>query len=227
MREKTIKLYTYSELSDEAKAKARGWYRDVTVGDEHYRESVYALAADAALLFGFSIRQRRVALMNGTHKYRPAIYYRGFWSQGDGACCEGNWRAADVKPGDVAECHPQDAELQRIAAEFERIARAYPDACFSVAHHGRHYHSGETMFDVDMNPAEDSDDVTRTTKAWNAIRVRDGAVAGELIRAARDFMDWIYKQLETEYEYQNSDAVVAETIEANEYEFTADGERAD
>lgn len=42
---------------------------------------------------------------------------------------------------------------------------------------------------------------------------------------ARTFADWIYRQLESEYEHVNSDESVAETIRANEYEFTADGKR--
>lgn len=40
-------------------------------------------------------------------------------------------------------------------------------------------------------------------------------------------MRWIYRSLEAEYEYRQSDAVVDEDIRANEYEFTEGGERAD
>lgn len=53
-------------------------------------------------------------------------------------------------------------------------------------------------------------------------KARD-AVESDLKDNARSFMDWIYKQLETEYEWRNSDGVVAKNIIANEYEFTADG----
>ena len=48
----------------------------------------------------------------------------------------------------------------------------------------------------------------------------------EITECLRDFANWIYKQLERDYDYQNSDDAVAETIEANDYEFTEDGERA-
>lgn len=227
MRTKTVELYKYDELSDAAKEKARDGYRRALADDELYRESVYDMAADAAVLFGFDIRQRRVKLMNGATELRPAIYYSGFWNQGDGACCEGVWCASDVKPGALAKEFPKDEELQRIAAEFERIAVAYPEARFSVKHRGHYTHSGCTEFSFDMNPPEDSDDVARSMKEWDAIRARDNAVAAELRQAARDFMDWIYKQLENEWEYQNSDEAVAESIRANEYEFTADGKRED
>ena len=42
----------------------------------------------------------------------------------------------------------------------------------------------------------------------------------------RDFADCIYKQLETENDWRNADEQVDETLRANEYEFTEEGERA-
>ncbi len=38
-------------------------------------------------------------------------------------------------------------------------------------------------------------------------------------------MNWIYRQLEKEYEYQNSDECVDENILCNSYTFTEDGKR--
>jgi hypothetical protein len=43
--------------------------------------------------------------------------------------------------------------------------------------------------------------------------------------ALRDLARWLYRQLEREYEYLTSDAVVDEAILANEYTFTANGRR--
>lgn len=42
----------------------------------------------------------------------------------------------------------------------------------------------------------------------------------------REFADWIYSRLEAEYEYQNADEQVDESIRINEYEFAEDGNRA-
>jgi len=39
----------------------------------------------------------------------------------------------------------------------------------------------------------------------------------------RSFADWIFKQLEDEYEWANADEQVDESIIANEYEFTENG----
>ena len=55
---------------------------------------------------------------------------------------------------------------------------------------------------------------------------RDTSEVEEAIEEAlSDFALWIYKQLQKEYEYQNSNDAVAETIAANEYEFDSEGVR--
>jgi hypothetical protein len=46
-----------------------------------------------------------------------------------------------------------------------------------------------------------------------------------IITALRDLARWLYRQLEREYEYQTSDAVVDEAILANDYTFTETGRR--
>jgi hypothetical protein len=58
-------------------------------------------------------------------------------------------------------------------------------------------------------------------------RYRDIGTAEDDIRdELRAFADWIYSQLENEYDYIQADEQVDESIRANEYEFTADGECA-
>ena len=61
----------------------------------------------------------------------------------------------------------------------------------------------------------------------NRDQYRDiGAAESDITQLMRDFADWIYRQLEAEYEYQNSDEQVIESIRCNEYEFDEQGERA-
>ncbi|MDE2752503.1 MAG: antitoxin of toxin-antitoxin stability system, partial [Gemmatimonadota bacterium] len=52
----------------------------------------------------------------------------------------------------------------------------------------------------------------------------DGA-EDTVIEAMRDLARWLYRQLEREYDYQSSDAVVDETLGYNEWTFTAEGAR--
>lgn len=46
-----------------------------------------------------------------------------------------------------------------------------------------------------------------------------------VIEALRDLARWLYRQLEREYDYQTSDEVADESIEANGYTFTDEGRR--
>ena len=45
----------------------------------------------------------------------------------------------------------------------------------------------------------------------------------EVESAMRDFAQWMYKYLQTDYEYRNSDEYISETCEANKYEFDEEG----
>ena len=40
----------------------------------------------------------------------------------------------------------------------------------------------------------------------------------------RDFADWIYSSLEKEHDHLTSDEAIAESLRANEVEFTEDGQ---
>lgn len=226
MREKIIKLYKYDELNERAQEKARDWFAGIE-SEDFDTEFVYEDAATLGDLMGFDMRQRQRKLMNGATAWGVSIYYSGFSSQGDGACFEANWHACNVQPGKAREHAPQDETVAKLAAGFERIALAYPSARFSVKHRGHYYHELCTDFDIDMCPPEDEDDTARSAKEWEAIRERDSKLETELKELSREFMQWIYKRLESEYDYRQSKEALEEGIRANEYEFTEDGTRED
>lgn len=226
MRSIVTTVYQFAELSDAAKKKAREWYRRCQEGDNYWSGSVIEDAADIAVLMGMDLRKLPVRLYGGGTRYEPAIYWSGFWNQGDGACFAGTWRASEVKPGAVAS-HVGDSEqcreVKRIAGEFEAIAKSFPAASFSVKHSGHYSHENCTEFDFNVR-LEDADG------NWVEMSPVQEQAANEtedaLQEAAKDFMRWIYRQLEKENEYQNSDEQVDESIMANEYEFEEDGSRA-
>jgi len=113
---------------------------------------------------------------------------------------------------------PATTEIKRIAAEFGRIARKYPHASFTVGHSGHYYHEHCTEFEIDLDGVEESES-SITQEEW-------ATECAALKEAAKDFMRWIYRQLEKEYEYQNSDGQVDESLLAHEYLFTEDGRRS-
>jgi len=207
-----VKLFQLSELDDKAKEKARAWYRSAIHGDTFWSECVIDEAAEQAGHMGITIEKSK----RGHH-----IFWSGFWSQGDGACFEGTWRASECNHDNVAEGWgegPATTEIKRIAAEFGRIAKEYPGSSFSVKHRGHYSHENCTEFDFDLHGYDD-------VEPDSNIEATD-TVEDAFKKNAKDFMRWIYRQLEKEYGYQLSEEVVDEFIEANEYEFLEDGTRS-
>lgn len=145
---------------------------------------------------------KRVGVFLGLEISR--IYYSGFWSQGDGACFEGSWHPANVTEKDLLAYAPKDDELARLAKAFAELAAEFPDARFSVRHSGRYYHEYCTRFSIECDGDEFEE---------------------RAAEASRDFMRWIYRQLENDWDYRNSDEQIDETIRANEYTFTEVGTR--
>ncbi len=203
----TRTLYPYSELSDESKAKARDWWRDCTArsGDNYFSEAVVDAADTIATILGISIARRG--------KHSTAIFWSGFWSQGDGASFEGSYCYAKGARKAIRRHAPLDTELHRIADEMAKVQRRYFFALSATCELRGHYqHSGCMSVCV----RDDRDD-------WRGVPDDDEDTIRQLLR---DFADWIYKQLEKEYEYIMSDEAVEETIISNEYEFTEDGDIA-
>ena len=219
MRVVETTVYQYGELSERAKSKARDWYREASADDNHYSETVIEDAQAIAGLLGIEFKQRDVKTYSGKVRQEPAIYWTGFSSQGDGACFEGN--LVSFETGSALErvkaYAPTDETLHAIAAELDALQETYQRrlaAAVTLSGH-RYCHSGMMQVDVTALDADgDEKEVTREDEI-------------KAIKALRGFADWIYLQLQNEYFFQTSDENVAETIEANAYEFTADGERFD
>lgn len=121
----TITTYSFDELSDKAKEKAREWFRS---GDDFsiYAEDVVADAKAIGKIMGIDIKD---------------VYYSGFWSQGDGASFTGRWAYKNGSVKVIKSYAPQDTELHRIAAELARSAEAticgmttYTMAAISAGH---------------------------------------------------------------------------------------------
>jgi hypothetical protein len=204
---KTINLYTFNELSNSAKERARQWWREASSDDTFWSECVIDDAKEQGRNMGLDIDK---------------VYFRGFWSQGDGACYVGSWNANRVKVGETAKGwgdSPATKEIRRIASEFEQFAQKWPESSFTVEHRGHYSHENCTSFSVSLGEEADNNEEI-TPEQWREAH-------DWIVNISRDYMRWIYKQLEKEYEYQNSDEVIDELLESNNYTFTVEGKRED
>jgi hypothetical protein len=212
-KERTILIYKYDELSERAKERARDWLREASAGDSDWSEYVIEDFAKIAAFCGWDIKQRAVKLMGGGTRMEPQVYWSGFGTQGSGACFEGEWSPSAVNSRGLRAYAPRDKELRSIGARFNKLKRAIPclmDAGATASHTGRGEHELTVTFEA---------------RGLGTERTRE-AREESLVEASRDLMRWLYRALEREYEYQNSDEQIAENIRANEYEFDENGKRA-
>jgi hypothetical protein len=211
-------LYQFAELSDAAKETARDWWRtcENQSGDSFWSECTISDAVEIAALMGIDINTRPVPLMGGGTRHDPCVYWSGFSSQGDGACFEATLGYRKGATAAVKAYAPKDRELHRIAAAWTQAQRHCGfKAIGKVKHSGRYYHEFCTSFEFE-----------HSEKGWDYERL-DAEAEAALIEPCRDLMKWIYRQLESEYEYQMSDEQIDEAMAANEYTFTEDGKRED
>lgn len=195
MRIETItrELYQFNELSDEAKEKAREWFREGLYYDSFEFDHVIDDAKEIAALMGIDIYN---------------VYYSGFSSQGDGACFEGDYQYKKGSVKAVKDYAPMDKELHQIAETLQGIQkRAFYQLTASVKHRGHYSHSGCTSIGVEYYG-----------DMYKEVKEEDG-----LIEALRDYMVWIYRQLDKQNDYINSNEYIDEAITVNEYEFTSEG----
>lgn len=208
----TVTVYEYHELSPEAKEQARQWWIDAMEPDD-YAEYVIEDAGRIAELMGIEFKQRPFKTVGGQTRYEPCVWWSGFSNQGDGASFEGTFRPRDGNVARVKEYAPQDAVLHAIARCLdEAFELAGTTAYCSISTRGNYSHSGMMDFEFDWCADEVSE--------------KDWAEAQKLvIEACRNFADWIYQQIEAEYEYRCSEEAIAEVMEGNEYTFLESGKR--
>lgn len=189
-------VYKFDELSDEAKEKAIEDYRVDGLNYEWW-DYIFEDAKRMGALMGIQVDN---------------IYFSGFSSQGDGACFEGSYEYVKGSVKAIAdETGGTDKDLIAITKGLQAEQRRnFYGLSASVKQRGHYSHEFCTVIDVADN---------RENAPW---QVSDG-VEEAIKDLLRDFMRWIYRNLEREFDYLNSDEAITETIEVNEYEFLENG----
>ena len=137
------------------------------------------------------------------------INFTGFWCQGDGAQFTGSYSYAKGSIKKVKEFAPVDEILHGIVKDLTAFQkRFFYTVTATIESSGSYSHEYCTRIQVEDQHGE--------------LKSEDDE---ELSAILRRYMKWIYRQLETEYDYQNADEQVDENILCNEYQFTEDGRR--
>lgn len=195
---KETMVYDYNELSDEAKRHALETLHNINIHDQWF-DFVFDDVKAIAELMGIDIDN---------------IYFSGFWSKGNGACFEGHYEYRRGSVQDVQQYAPQDKELHRIVKELAELQKVcFYQARAAIKHSGHYYHQYCTDISLDYESHDSGKD-----------HYPGEHVEETIIGTLRDFMLWIYRHLEKNYEDLTSEESIIETIKANEYEFTEAGE---
>lgn len=204
---RTIKhnLYLFDELSSSAKEKARDWFKEGFPNSYDWYDSVFDDAIQCAKILGIKFDK-------GVAKGSPAIFFSGFWNQGDGARYEGSYRYAKGSTKRIRAYAPFDMDLHLIADELQEVQRRnfyQLEANIGLREGSIYSHSSRMLIYV-----------TRENR-YELVSDKDHCVVQD---ALKWFADWIYKSLEKEYEYLMSDEQVDESIRSTGFEFYEDGE---
>jgi hypothetical protein len=204
-------VYHLNELPEGAKDRARSWYREGGFDHDWYG-AVYEDFQRIAEILGIRLNTRTVRLVGRRTREDPCIWFTGFSSQGDGASWTGTYAYRKSAAADLRAYAPLDQPLQSIAKRLQAAQRQnFYQLSAKVTHRGNYYHAY-------------SMDIAVTLESPSSEEIAGDAEA-IIVDALRDLANWLYRQLEQEYDYLISDEAVDETLIANGYTFTEEGRR--
>lgn len=202
--------WAYSEAPDDVKEKAIQHRQRLSESDDFDTDFLFDDFETVAELLGITIDSTGRSTKHRT----PAIYYSGFCSQGDGACFEGSYSYKKGAVKAIKEHAPRNEDLHRIAKGLQDLQRpAFYQLTATVRHTGNYFHAYSTTIDVyNLNP--------RTGEEQDTTEAQEEAIS-ELLR---DFMQWMYKCLEAEYDYQTGEEAAREYLNDADPDINEEGE---
>ncbi len=203
-------VFEFDELSDAAKERARQWFRELA--DSSDLDHVVTDAEAIAALLGIEFHTSPVKLYGGGMRRDACVCWALAYCQGDGASYDSNYEYRKGCARAIRRYAPQDSKLHAIADSLVALQKR----------HGYRL-KATTKTGSDSNSQSMRVEMCETESFMPLPQFE--AAESELRDILRRFADWIYWQLRTENDYQNSDETVSENIRANEYTFTANGKR--
>lgn len=196
MRSYTTKhiVYTFDELSDEAKRTVLEKHYDINVNYDGWHNSIIDDWQE-------QLENNGLADVD--------IQYSGFWAQGDGASF-----TATIK--DL----PKFLKLHKLGNKYRLLANNADTVDASLERINNHYsHERTVRSDVNTYYAENHLSHKQAIK----LEAQANEFEEWLDEWQEKTAKTIYKQLQEDYDYLTSEEAIIETIRANEYEFYENG----
>lgn len=211
MKQVTIKLYQFSELEEDARKTALDKMRDINL-DHQWWDFVYDDFKTIAEFVGITVDLKKT-------------YFSGFYHQGQGSAYTASVNIKKLLQGvkTVAwkEYTPK-TELDFPVINIDRkildlIQRDIIDTWAKVE---------PTDRETSINVLTDLNFSYNRYKNYNCIEDELSRLEEDITEVSEELNRFLFATLEREYEHLITDEAVTETIEANEYSFTADGHPA-
>jgi hypothetical protein len=205
-----LNLYEFAELEEKAKQKAIEDHRHINV-DYSWWDFTYDDFINICQTIGITVDKK-------------SIFFRGFYSQGDGSGFIAEIDLPVLLDGIVTQKWKKYApklELHLTLPEIDRrVIRLIRENKLDTAPQITHPHRGYYV------KAELNENLPYSYHGYPLIEKQLDLLEDGVIKIAETLNRYLYKSLQDEYEYQTDEQAVTEAIEANEYWFTADGKRA-
>ncbi len=211
MKTRTIKIYSYSELSDDAKEVAVSYVQnrlDSWVLDDWY----YFIYED----FVREVKRQGIEIGTKHDGKVPSIYWTGFWSQGDGASFEGS-----VDLLEYMKFHKLGNDYRKL---YNFIKSYGGGATIKQSGHYVHEYTMSVTVDLDTYDFEYGGDYS--TYEVNQLATQTNELEKHLGETVISLAKDLYKDLQREWEYITSSEYIAEELTEGGYEFLESGERA-
>jgi len=217
MQSITINTYTFDELSEAAKRTAIEWYKNTYTDDDIWHYGVYDDFIELTKTLGITID-------------RKGIGFSGFWSQGDGSHFTETFNNTEIM--EFIEAVNADKWKEYIsgkAGELENLRKITITPRFKNLINGGN---------IDMTiSTRSANHYSYMVDTWefntvnnnNNIPLIDSVIEGiisDVVYNLHTLNNWLYRQLETAYDYAQTDEYISEEIRANEYKFTEEGRRS-
>jgi hypothetical protein len=196
MRTISIDMFTFNELSDEAKQVAINNNREINV-DYEWWDFTYEDFIENSV---FDIDN---------------IYFSGFYSQGDGAMFEYSSIPDKLKIDFVNQLKLSSMRKNWLLNNVHVSGNG--------KHRGYYYHENSCSHNIYWEV--DNGDLHWETNFYQWLESFADDFEDYVISLYKDECRKLYRELERGYDYLTSDEAVAETLILNEYEFTEDGRR--
>lgn len=198
--------YTFEELSDEAKEKARQDYISSDYPYDDWWDGVYEDAARVAKILGLDITETRVEAGKTREVITNiCINFSGFWSQGDGASFAGRY-SFNEKAVEEMRSYCSDETLISLAErltvmQVTQRLKSCELLSATITQYGNYNSMRHEIHDwgIDEVGEPDEDDF---------VNIMDG------------FATWIYNTLEAEYDHLCSDECVDQYLTEEKFDST-------